>query len=95
MDAFTGKADGSDNSSGYTEKEGEKIDALVDQAITLFRSWKDVEPGMALDASLVAVAMFIGTGWKDREALERNLPRLVESFQRVMRYSFDEKARNG
>lgn len=80
----------SDNTSGYSDDEGKKIDAFVAQAHTFFvKSGEILEPGMLVDAIIVAAACSIGGGFKDRAAFNRNVNRLTESFRRVMTNAFD------
>jgi hypothetical protein len=80
----------SENTSGYSEEEGKKIDAFVAQAHAFFVKFgENLEPGMLADSIIVAAASSIGSGFKDRAAFNRNVNRMTESFRRVMTYSFD------
>lgn len=81
----------SDNTSGYSDEEGKKIDEFTAKAHYFFvEAGKAMEPGMLCDAIVVAAASSIGGGFKDRAALSRNLSRLTASFGNVMSHAFDK-----
>jgi hypothetical protein len=81
----------SENTSGYSEDEGKKIDAMTEQAYALFRKWSTTtDPGMVCDAIIVAAASAVGSGFKDKDAFGRNSVRIVESFRRVMTVAFEK-----
>lgn len=80
-----GKSEGS-----YSDEEGKVFDAKVVEAIKFFESWNGkIEPGMIIDASVSSVAGLIGRTATTLEALERNLPKLIERFLKTARWSFD------
>lgn len=81
----------SENTSGYSEEEGKKIDAFVALAHAFFvRCGETMEPGMLVDSIIVAAASSVGSGCKDRAAFNRNVTRMTESFRRVMTHAFDQ-----
>lgn len=81
----------SDNTSGYSEAEGKKIDEFTAKANYFFTmAGKDLDPGMLCDAILVAAASSIGAGFKDRAAFARNVNRLTENFRRVLTAQFEK-----
>jgi hypothetical protein len=89
MDIFKGGK--SENTSGYSEAEGKKIDEFTAKANHFFTvAGKDLEPGMLCDAILVAAASSIGAGFRDRAAFNRNVNRLTESFRQVMTHQFEK-----
>ena len=80
----------SENTSGYSDEEGKKIDEFARKAHYFFvEAGKTMEPGMLCDAIVVAAASSIGGGFKDRAAMNRNLARLTASFGNVMSHAFD------
>lgn len=80
-----------ENTSGYSEAEGKKIDEFTAKAHYFFTTaGKDLDPGMLCDAILVAAASSIGGGFKDRAAFARNVNRLTESFRRVLTSQFEK-----
>lgn len=87
-----GKAD---DPMGYSEEEGKQIEAMIQQAHALFRKWATAtQPGMVCDAILASAGSAIGSGFSSKEAFNKNFVRLVETFGKVMRHSFErEEAR--
>lgn len=80
-----------ENTSGYSEAEGKKIDEFTAKAHYFFTTaGKDLDPGMLCDAILVAAASSIGGGFRDRAAFNRNVNRLTESFRRVLTHQFEK-----
>lgn len=80
-----------ENTSGYTDAEGAKIDAFTLRAHRFFvAEGMNMEPGMLADAIIVAAASSVGGGFKDRAAFNRNVNRMTESFRRVLSYAFDK-----
>ncbi len=89
MELFKGGK--SDNTSGYSDEEGKKIDAFVAEAHAFFRRFeKTLDAGMLCDSIIVAAASSIGNGFRNKEAFNRNLPRLVGSFKNVMTHAFEK-----
>lgn len=81
----------SDNTSGYSEAEGKKIDEFTARAHHFFTvAGKNLEGGMLCDAILVAAASSIAGGFRDRAAFARNVDRLTESFRRVLTTQFEK-----
>jgi hypothetical protein len=80
-----------ENTSGYTDAEGAKIDAFTMKAHYFFvEAGKGMEPGMLCDAIIVAAASSVGGGFRDRAAFNRNVNRLTESFRRVLTRQFEK-----
>ena len=89
MELFKGGK--SENTSGYSEEEGKKIDAFVSKMHAVYlREGASLDPGMLVDAIITAAAGTVGTGFKDRAAFTRNAGRMTESFLRVMTWAFDQ-----
>lgn len=89
MDIFKGGKD--ENTSGYTDADGVKIDAFTRKAHYFFmEEGKNLEPGMLADAIIVAAASSVGGGFRDRAAFNRNVNRMTESFRSVLSYAFDK-----
>jgi hypothetical protein len=84
-----------ENTSGYSEEEGKKLEAFARQAHEFFECMGSrLDPGMLVDSIVLAAGGSIGGGFKDRAAFNRNVNRLTESFRRVMTHAFERAEKN-